>query len=87
MKRLKGRILLGTTAVAAALTITGCTANQNANSGAESSTESAAHTATTIKDFEKKLQQCRLRSAAGKVTKRLSNLKKKVRRFREEQLC
>ena len=53
MKRLKGRILLGTTAVAAALTITGCTANQNANSGSESSTESAAHTATTIKDFEK----------------------------------
>ena len=53
MKRLKGRILLGTTAVAAVLTIAGCTANQNANSGAESSTESAAHTATTIKDFEK----------------------------------
>ena len=53
MKRLKGRILLGTTAVAAALAITGCTTNQNTNSGAESSTESAAHTATTIKDFEK----------------------------------
>jgi len=52
MKRLKGRILLGTTAVAAALAITGCTTNQNTNSGAESSTESAAHTATTIKDFE-----------------------------------
>ena len=53
MKRLKGRILLGTTAIAAALTITGCKANQGANSGAESSTESAAHTATTIRDFEK----------------------------------
>ena len=53
MKRLKGRILLGTTAVAAALTITGCTANQSANSGAESSTESAEHTASTVREFEK----------------------------------
>ena len=53
MKRLKGRILLGTTAVAAALTITGCKANQGANTAEDSSTAVTAQTASTIKDFEK----------------------------------
>lgn len=53
MKRLKGRILLGTTAVAAALTIGGCSPNQNANTAEDSSTAVTAQTAATIRDFEK----------------------------------
>ncbi len=53
MKRLKGRILLGTTAVAAALTIGGCSPNQNANTAEDSSTAVTAQTASTIRDFEK----------------------------------
>lgn len=53
MKRLKGRILLGTTAVAAALTIGGCSPNQNANAAEDSSTAVTAQTASTIRDFEK----------------------------------
>ena len=54
MKRLKGRILLGTTAVAAALTISGCSPNQNANTAEDdSSTAVTAQTAATIRDFEK----------------------------------
>ena len=53
MKRLKGRILLGTTAVAAALTIGGCSPNQSANSGEDSTNSATAQEATTIRDFEK----------------------------------
>ena len=53
MKRLKGRILLGTTAVAAALTIGGCSPNQNANTAEDSSAAVTAQTAATIRDFEK----------------------------------
>ena len=53
MKRLKGRILLGTTAVAAALTIGGCSPNQKADTAEDSSTAVTAQTAATIRDFEK----------------------------------
>ena len=53
MKRLKGRILMGTAAVAAALTIGGCSPNQNANTAEESNTAATAKTASTIRDFEK----------------------------------
>ena len=53
MKRIRGRILLGTTAVAAALTIGGCSPGQSANTAEDSSTAVTAQTASTIKDFEK----------------------------------
>ena len=53
MKRLKGRILLGTTAVAAALTIGGCSPGQNTKPEEESNASVTAQTAATVKDFEK----------------------------------
>ena len=53
MKRLKGRILLGTTAVAAALTIGGCSPGQNTKPEERSNTSITAQTASTVKDFEK----------------------------------
>ena len=46
MKRVKGRILLGTTAVAAALTISGCSGNQNTSTGAQTSTATTAREST-----------------------------------------
>ena len=46
MKRVKGRIILGTAAVAAALTISGCSGNQNASQGTQSCTAVTAQGST-----------------------------------------